>query len=124
MKKVKYYVNFISERTEYSGKFMSERTNPDEKIDVQLIHDRLKIVDWFEYYFFYCSYKEQKNKHDKEIGQILNIGNPAVDFNITVKVPNPVTKTDLRKDNIRLISSIYIIRKLENYEIDSEKYNL
>lgn len=124
MKKVKYYDKFISERTEYSGKFMSERTNPDEKIDVQLIQDRLKINDWIEYYFFYWSYKENKNKHDKEIGQILNIGDPAVDFNITVKVPKPVTKTDLRKDDIRLISSIYIIRKLDDYEVDSEKYNL
>jgi hypothetical protein len=107
----------------YSGKFILER-KPDDKIDPQKIHKKLNVNDWIEYYFTYWSYEQNKTLTGKEIGQIVEKGDPNVDLDIIVKPLNTIIKDEMWKTGERPIRSHYIIRKLEEHEINSMKYNI
>jgi hypothetical protein len=107
----------------YSGKFILDR-KPDDKIDNTLIHKKLSVDDWIEYYFTYLSYSQNKTTFVKEIGQIVKKDDPNVDLDIIVKPLNPTIKSELWQTGERPIRSHHIIRKLKQYEIDSIKYNI
>ena len=127
---MKYIKKF--EETIYTGKFLSEikprqyseEDYSDEMRDKELIHNRLEISDWIEYYFENYNVKTGEIERHKEIGQIAIKNDPYLDSDIYVLTPNPTLKRGLHPNGRRLISSLNIIRKLEQHEIDAMKYNL
>jgi len=78
----------------------------------------IKLGDWVEYFYSQFDYFLNKELYHNEIGEIFYMEKEYLDFDILVK-----PKSDNRLPE-RWIRSVDIYRKLEDFEVDSKKFNL
>lgn len=109
----------------WSGRFASEpREEYEDGRDTEKIQARLEIGDHVEYFFQQWDYKTAKNVLIVEIGQIVTKRDPALDNDVVVIPTELKSKRGLLPNNKRPISSLDIMRKLPDEEIEANKYKI